>query len=331
MRAGGSSLRGRAKADHRLAGDHHRLVGCLRGGECRGDLRRVMAIAARHGPATGGKARELIRRVRHRQLAVDRDAVVVPQHDQVLELEVASERDRLLADALHQAAVARQHIGLVVDECVAERSVEVALRNGEAHGIGDALPQGPRRRLDAGGMAEFRVARGLGAELAEVLDVVEAHVRIAREIEQRIHQHGAVPGRQDEAVAVRPVRVCGVEFQELREQNRCHVCGPHGQARMAGIGLLHRVHAEGADRIRHGARLFGGMKGHARRFLGSETRELGLLIAACAVESIGTRGCSPRSGRPFRGRCAGDRFSLLCVAVKAGRFCNLTRGFDGKH
>ena len=30
-------------------------------------------------------------------------------------------RDRLLADAFHQAAVAGQHIGVVVDEVVAER------------------------------------------------------------------------------------------------------------------------------------------------------------------------------------------------------------------
>jgi hypothetical protein len=42
------------------------------------------------------------------------------------------------------------------------------------------------------------------SQLAEMLDLVERHVDIAGQIEQRIQQHRAVPGRQHEAVAVRP-------------------------------------------------------------------------------------------------------------------------------
>ena len=65
-------------------------------------------------------------------------------------------------------------------------------------------------------------------------------------------------GRQDEAVAVGPMGIGGVEFQELGEQHGGDVGRAHRQAGMAGIGLLHRIHAEGADGIGHGAGAVGG-------------------------------------------------------------------------
>ena len=89
------------------------------------------------------------------------------------------------------------------------------------------------------------------SQLAEMLDLVERHLGVAGEIEQRVEQHRAVPGRQHEAVAVRPVRVGGVEFQKLREQHGRDVGGAHRQAGMAGFRLLDGVHREPADRIGH--------------------------------------------------------------------------------
>ena len=52
---------------------------------------------------------------------------------------MASQRDGLLADAFHEAAVAGQHIGLVIDEIVAEGGIQVALGHGKAHRIAEAL------------------------------------------------------------------------------------------------------------------------------------------------------------------------------------------------
>ena len=115
----------------------------------------------------------------------------------------------------------------------------------------------------------FRVARGLRAQLAEVLDLVQRHVLVAQEIQQRIQQHGAVAGGEDEAVAVGPVRIGGVEFQELGEQHGGDVGGTHGQAGMAGIGFLDGIHAEGADGIGHGACLIRRILGHLGEFLAS--------------------------------------------------------------
>ena len=108
----------------------------------------------------------------------------------------------------------REHIGVVVDEVVAEGGVHDALAEREADRIGEALAERAGRRLDAGGMAVFGMAGGLGAELAEMLDLVDRHVLVAGQIEQRVEQHRAVAGRQDEAVAVGPVRVGGSNFRK---------------------------------------------------------------------------------------------------------------------
>ena len=85
----------------------------------------------------------------------------------------------------------------------------------------------------------------------EILDLVERHVGVAGEIQQRIEQHRAVPGRQHKAVTVRPFRIGSVEFQELGEQDGGDVGGAHRQAGMAGLGLLDSVHGKATDRVGH--------------------------------------------------------------------------------
>ena len=158
---------------------------------------------------------------------------------------------RFLADAFHQAAVAGQNVGVVVDQIVSEGRIHDAFAEREADRIAETLAEWAGRRLDAGGMAVFGMTRRLRTDLAEILDLVDRHVLVAGEVEQRIKQHRAMASRQDEAVAVGPVRLPGIEFQEAREQHGGDVGGAHRQARMAGIGLLHGIHGKEADRIGH--------------------------------------------------------------------------------
>ena len=117
------------------------------------------------------------------------------------------ERDRLLADALHQAAVAGEAIGEMIDEIVAIAAIEQPLGERHADGVAETLAERPGGRLDAGGVAIFGVARRARAELAEGLELLDIHVGIAGQIEQRIEQHRAVAGREHEAVAVGPLRM----------------------------------------------------------------------------------------------------------------------------
>ncbi len=164
---------------------------------------------------------------------------------------MSGKADRLLADAFHQAAVAGERPGPVVDEVVAELRIEVALRDRHAHRIGKALAQRTGRRFDAGAMAVFGMPRGPCADLAEVADLIQRDVRVSGQEKQRIEQHRTVPGRKHEAVAVGPARLCRVEVHGLREQYRCDVGGAHGQAGVAGIGFLDGVNRKEADGIGH--------------------------------------------------------------------------------
>jgi hypothetical protein len=67
------------------------------------------------------------------------------------------------------------------------------------------------------------------AELAEALDLVERHVGVAGEMQQRIEQHRAVAGRQHEAVAVRPVRIGGSNFRNCVNSTVAMSAAPIGR------------------------------------------------------------------------------------------------------
>ena len=94
-----------------------------------------------------------------------------------------------------------------------------------------------------------------------MLQLVERHVGVAGEMQQRIEQHRAVAGRQDEAVAIGPVGLRGIELQEFGEQDRGDVGHAHRHAGMTGVRLLHGVHGQGPDGVRHVA-AGGGLFGH---------------------------------------------------------------------
>ena len=170
---------------------------------------------------------------------------------------MARERDRLLADALHQAAVAADDISVVIDDIAAEAFGEQALREREAHRVAEPLAERAGRGLDAAGVTVFGVAGGAAAELAKMLQFVERHVGVTGEMQQGIEQHRAVAGRQDEAVAIGPVRLRCIELQELGEQDSGDVGHAHRQAGMTGIRLLHGVHGQGPDGVRHVAAVGG--------------------------------------------------------------------------
>ena len=173
-------------------------------------------------PAVGLEALRRVVDEPGRDRAVDRDAVVVVDRDQLVELPGAGERAGLVADPFHQAAVAEEHVGVVVDDVVAvavELGGEELFRERHADGVGEALAERAGRRLDAGRDAELGMARRLAVQLAEVAQLREREV-VAGQVQQRIQQHRAVPVRQHEAVAAGPARIGRVVAQVPAPQLR---------------------------------------------------------------------------------------------------------------
>ncbi len=123
---------------------------------------------------------------------------------------------------------------------------EPALGEGHPHAHRDALAQRAGGALDPRRMPVLGVARRRGAPLAEGADVVLVDV-VAAQMEQRVEEHGRVPRRQDEAVAIRPHGVLRVVAQVAVEEDVPERRQRHRRARVSGIGLLHRVHGQDTD------------------------------------------------------------------------------------
>ena len=182
---------------------------------------------------------------------VDGDAVVVVNGDQLAEAEGAGERAHLVRDAFHEAAVADEHIGVVVHHVVPgaiEMRGQRALRNCHADRIGETLSERPGSGFDPGGVAALRMSRGHRMQLPEVLDLVNRQ-GVSTEMQQGVLQHRAVSIGQNESIPIRPSRIRGVVAQEAVPQNLRYVGHTHWHAGMTGVGTLHRVHAQSPNRV----------------------------------------------------------------------------------
>ena len=201
---------------------------------------------------------------RDRRRAVDGDVVVVVEVDELPEPELSRDRGRLVGDALHQVAVGADRVDVVVDDLVVRAVValgEEPLRDREADAVREALAERPRRRLDPRRVMHLRVARRERLPLAEPLQLVEREV-VAGQVQRRVLEDARVPGREDEAVAVGPLRVRRVVVHHLAVEEVRDRRERHRRAGMAGVRLLHRIHRQRADGVdgqlfdvslRHGA------------------------------------------------------------------------------
>ncbi len=250
----------------RPVADQRRTVGLLLGRLERavehGEVVRVSH--AGHVPAVRDEAGGYVLAEGQLGVAFDRDAVVVVDPDEVVELEVAGQGGGLTGDAFHHAAVSAQRVDVEVEHLevgTVELRGHPLARHGHADAGGHALPEGPGGGLDAGRPAVLGMARAPAVELPEPLDVLERHREVAeglvlrvhgldaREVQHRVEQHGGVPHRQHETIAIGPDRVRGIEAQmplpqRIRDRRHRHRC-----SRVSRVRLLHRVHGQRANRV----------------------------------------------------------------------------------
>src|SRR5215469_1824478 len=172
----------RTEADGRARRDEHGLVARLRRGKRLRHSVGIVAVAGEGVPAHRLEALARIRRFGERGGPVDRDVIVVEEHNEAVEFQMAREARRFLRYAFHQIAVARDYVSAVVDERVAEARIEDSLAERHADGGGDALTERACRRLHAWKMAVFGMAGAWTAQLAEPADVVERGLGVAGQI-----------------------------------------------------------------------------------------------------------------------------------------------------
>ncbi|SBL84089.1 Uncharacterised protein [Klebsiella oxytoca] len=211
----------------------------------------VTVNAAHHVPAVGFKALRGVIGEPAFDVTVDGDAVVVIERHQLAQFQGTGQGAYLVRDTFHHAAVAHERISEVVNDVVA-RAVELRrqgfLRNRHPHRIRNALPQRSGSGFHARGVAHFRVARGSGVQLTEVLQLFDWQI-VAGEVQQAVDQHRAVTVGQHEAVAIGPGRVLRIMVQEITPQDFGNVSHTHRGTRVAGFGFLYCVHAQRTNSV----------------------------------------------------------------------------------
>ncbi len=191
---------------------------------------------------------------------IEADPVVVVEEDGLAQLVVTGERGRLRGNALHEVAVGDEGERPVIDEVVAEDGVEVLLGHRQPDRRAEALAQRAGRRLDTEMGLALGVAGRRRPELAEGPDVIEGDTE-ARQVEQGVQQHGGVPVREHEAVAIGPQRLLGIDLQVPAPQHDGDVGHPHRGPGVPGGCTLDRVHGQGLDGV--GGELLDVHPGHA--------------------------------------------------------------------
>ena len=222
---------------------------------------QIVGIAdARDIPAIADEAGGHVLAERQRGMAFDGDLVVVVNPAKIGKAMVARQRRGFPADALHHVAIAANGVDVVIEH-VEAGTVEMLrhppARHGHADAIADALTQRTGGGFDARRPAVFGVAGTTAVELPETLNVFQLDGQFAErlvlrvdglyaaQMQQRIKQHGGVA----ETVAVGPNGIFGIEAQEMLPHRVGHRRQRHGRAGMSGVGLLHRVHGEGANGV----------------------------------------------------------------------------------
>ena len=85
---------------------------------------------------------------------------------------MSGQRNCFVAEAFHQAAVASDHIRMVIDKIVTETRIQQTFGQRHADRRCNALPQGSGGGLDAGRVAVFGMARGFRSPLPEGFEFV---------------------------------------------------------------------------------------------------------------------------------------------------------------
>ena len=189
-----------------------------------------MAINLRnHLPAVGFKTLNRIVCEPAFNFTIDRDAVVIVEGNQFAQTQCTGQRAGFVGDTFHHAAVAQEHVGVVVNDFVAF-TVELTCQNFlcQCHtdAVGDALTQWTRGGFDARCVTVLRVTRSFGVQLTEVFQIVDRQI-VTAEVQQGINQHRAVTVRQNKTVAVGPFRILRVVFQIVVPENFGDVCHAH--------------------------------------------------------------------------------------------------------
>jgi hypothetical protein len=204
-----------------------------------------------HVPAIRRKSLRDIVAARQICAAFDRDVIVVEESDEPAEVLVSRERGGFVRETLHQIAITGDEPREVVDDRVPvaiELCREVFLGDRHSDRVRDTLAKRSRGSFHARRMPHFGMARRLALPLAKLLDILERDVVAAQE-KRRVEQHRCVSCREHNTIPSRPERISRVMPYVVVVERISERGERHRRAGMSRLGLLDRIHREGANRV----------------------------------------------------------------------------------
>ena len=159
---------------------------------------------------------------------------------------MSGERAGFHRHAFLEAAITRKRDDMVVENAVGG-CVEAGLahfgRDGKTNSVRYSLAERAGGGLDAGCFVKFRMSGSDAAELAEIFDIFQRN-SVSREVEPAVEEHAAMACGEDEAVAVQPAGLIGVEAHRGSEKNGSDVRRAKREAEMARFAFRDGVHGQ---------------------------------------------------------------------------------------
>mmetsp|Transcript_830 Transcript_830/g.1761 ORF Transcript_830/g.1761 Transcript_830/m.1761 type:complete len:573 (+) Transcript_830:660-2378(+) len=189
---------------------------------------------------------------------VQSDFVGVIQDNKVVELLVGGESSGFGGNSLLEATISGKSVDVVVKDLVVISVVDGGshlLGGGHTDSVGDTLSKRTGGALNSGsvvlGTGEFRVTRGHGVVLTEVLDFFHRKIKSGK-VQPRVKEHGSVSGRKDESITVDPGRVSGVVLHFLSVKSGSNLGGSKRKTHVSRVGSGNGVHGKTTGFIRRG-------------------------------------------------------------------------------
>ena len=210
---------GRAKANHGLATNQRRthIVGLRFSNRSFNGIGMMAVDFANHLPAIGRKPLGRLVSEPAADMTINRDSVVVIKRDQFGQAPCTRQRTNFVGNAFHQATIAEEHIGKVIDD-IKVRTIELLgeqlFRQRHSDRVGQSLAQRPGSSFYAGRIAKLRMARRFAVQLAKIFEVVNRQI-VSGQMQEGIHQHRAMTVRQNKTITIGPRWIFGVVPQMM--------------------------------------------------------------------------------------------------------------------
>ena len=123
--------------------------------------------------------------------AVNRNAVVIVENNQLAQTQSTRQRTYFVADAFHQTTVACKYVGSVIDHLMliaVELGRQNLLSQRHTNAVSQTLAQGTGGGFDARSIAVLGVSGCATVQLTELLKLVNVQI-VAGQVQQAIKQH----------------------------------------------------------------------------------------------------------------------------------------------